>query len=120
VDATTTLGRPMSLDDCHATLIGHHFASEAGASAPEWQTLDGTYVIGSKKVAYTPDGGSGSVPWLLLEATAHGGTGTLNQADWISRANTDGGIAPSTTCDSTTVGTTQDVGYTVDYYFWGP
>jgi len=115
------IGPQATLDDCNATLIGHHFASEAGAAAPEWQTLDGTYVIGSKRVAYTPDGGAGSVPWLLVQATAHGGSGTLSNADWVSRANTDGGIAPpSTTCDSTSVGTTQDVGYTADYYFWGP
>ncbi len=114
------VGPRANLDDCHATLIGQHFASEAGAAAPEWQTLDGTYVIGSKKVAFTPDGGAGSVPWLLLQATSHGGTGTLSNADWVSRAHTDGGIAPTSTCDGTTVGATQNVGYSADYYFWGP
>jgi len=114
------VGPQANLNDCHAVLIGHHFASEAGASAPEWQTLDGTYVIGSKKVSYTPDGGAGSIPWLLVQATSHGGSGTLSVASWVSRANTEGGIAPSTTCDESTVGTTQNVGYGADYYFWGP
>src|SRR5271154_4037649 len=35
----TFVGPEATLDDCHATLIGHHFASDAGAAAPEWQTL---------------------------------------------------------------------------------
>jgi hypothetical protein len=118
--AWTFVGPQADLDDCDGTLIGHHFASEAGASAPEWQTLDGTYVIGSKKVSFTPDGGSGSIPWLLLEATSHGGTGTLESADWITRANTSGGNAPATGCSESTVGTSQDVDYTADYFFWGP
>jgi hypothetical protein len=113
-------GPQANLDDCNAALIGHHFASEAGASAPEWQTLDGTYVIGSKKVSFIPDGGAESIPWLLLEATAHGGTGTLSNANWISRANTAGGITPTTACTVSNVGVTQDVDYTADYFFWGP
>jgi len=116
----TFTGPAANLDDCTGTLIGHHFASEAGASAPEWETLDGTYVIGSKKVSYTPDGGAGSIPWLLLEATTHGGSGTLSNANWISRANTAGGVAPTTACGASNVGNTQDIDYTADYYFWGP
>jgi hypothetical protein len=34
--------------------------------------------------------------------------------------NTVGGIAPTTGCDSTTVGATQNVPYTADYYFFAP
>jgi Protein of unknown function (DUF3455) len=117
----TLTGPEATLADCAGTTLGHHFASDGGAAAPEWQTLDGTYVIGSRKVAYTPDGGASSVAWLLLQATAHGGTGTLSNAAWISRVNTDGGVAPGMGCDSTTPsGTTTKVGYTADYYFWGP
>jgi hypothetical protein len=115
------VGPEADLDDCHGALIGHHFASEAGAAAPEWQTLDGTYVIGAKKVAYTPDGGAASVPWLLIQATSHGGAGTLATANWVTRANTSGGIAPpSTTCDVDAATATQKVSYTADYFFWGP
>jgi Protein of unknown function (DUF3455) len=114
------VGPEADLDDCRGSLIGHHFASDAGATAPEWQTLDGTYVIGSKKVAYTPDGGTASVPWLLVQATSHAGTGTLATASWISRANTSGGVAPpSTTCDADAATATQKVSYTADYFFWG-
>jgi Protein of unknown function (DUF3455) len=111
-----------NLTDCHNTLIGHHFASEAGASFPEWQTNDGTYVIGTKKAAFTPDGGSTSIAWLLVSAVDGGGSSALSMTDYIQRLNTDGGLAPATGCsvDGGDVGATTDIGYTADYYFYGP
>jgi hypothetical protein len=108
------------LKDCNGVTIGHHFP-DGGSTSPEWQTTDGTYVTGKKLIAYTPDGGSGSVPWLLLQATGHGGTGTLSTVTYIQRLDTDGGNAPSTGCDVTTeAGATVNVPYTADYYFYGP
>jgi Protein of unknown function (DUF3455) len=118
--AWTFVGPAATLDDCSSNVIGHHFASEAGAAAPEWQTLDKSYVIGKKLVAFTPDGGSASVPWLLLEETSSGGSGTISSTLFVQRLFTDGGVAPTTTCDSTTVGNTVDQPYTADYYFYGP
>jgi hypothetical protein len=118
--AWTFVAPEAELSDCNATLIGHHFASEAGAAAPEWQTLDGTYVVGHKVAAYTPDGGSGSVPWLLLGATSASGSGTLGRTTYVQRVNTAGGTAPSTGCDQGALGTTQKVPYAADYYFFGP
>ncbi len=112
-------GPDAGLKDCTGAVIGHHFPSEAGAAAPEWMTFaDGTYVIGKKVGAYTPDGGSGSVPWLLLQATSHGGTGTLSNVTYVQRLNTDGGVAPSS-CDPADASTLA-VPYTADYYFFGP
>ena len=116
--AWTFVGPEANLNDCNAVLVGHHFASDAGATRPQWQTLDGTYVIGAKKGAF--DAGSESVPWLQLQGVAWGGDGGLSQAQWIQRLNTDGGVAPSATCDQNSVGTTQKVPYTADYYFFGP
>jgi hypothetical protein len=117
------VGPEAELRDCNASLVGHHFASDAGATAPEWQTIDGTYVIG-KRVAppFVPDGGAMSVPWLLLQGTSHGGTGTLSRAGYIQRLFTDGGVAPSTACDQTVAGgaqASQKVPYVADYYFFG-
>ncbi len=110
-----------TLSDCHETVIGHHFASEAGAGFPEWQTLDGTYVVGQKHLpAFTPDGGSGSIPWLLLHAVDAGGAGTLSQTQYIQRLNTDGGNAPADVCNAGSVGTAKNVPYTADYFFFGP
>ena len=112
-----TLVTPVAtLSDCHAATIGHHFASEAGAGFPEWQTTDGTYVIGQKKASF--DGGAESIPWLLINAVDAGGSGTLSQTAHIQRLDTDGGNAPAG-CDGAHVGDTVNVPYTADYYFFG-
>jgi hypothetical protein len=123
-DAGTTyawvfVGPEAVLSDCHATVVGHHFASDAGASAPEWMTLDNAYVIGAKKAAFTPDGGATSIPWLLVQETSTGGTGPITKTLWVNRLSTDGGVAPAATCDLSNAGTTQKVAYTADYYFYG-
>lgn len=120
VYAWVFVGPEADLHDCHDALIGHHFASEAGAAAPEWMTvMDNSFVIAAKRAAFTPDGGAASVPWLLLQETATGGSGLITKTQWINRLTTDGGVAPSTVCDGSNVGTTQKVAYTADYYFYG-
>lgn len=111
------IGPQANLDDCNAQVIGHHFASEAGASAPEWETLDNSYVIGSKVAAITPD--ASAVPWLLLKETSNGGSGTIAKTLYVQRLYTSGGIAPTTTCDSNNLDASSNVPYTADYYFYG-
>ncbi len=112
------VGPEANLDDCHNVLMGHHFASEAGATAPEWQTLDTSFVIGKKLVAY--DAGSAAIPWLLLQETSNGGSGEIAKTLYVQRLFTTGGTAPTATCDSgSSLGTTQKVNYTADYYFYG-
>ena len=99
--AWTFVGPSAALNDCNGVLIGHHMVSDGGTAFPEWiETSDGTYVVGHKLAAFTPDGGAGSVPWLLLQGVQHGGTGTLSQAEYIQRLYTDGGIAPGPGCDA--------------------
>jgi len=116
--AWTFVGPSANLNDCNGVLIGHHFASDGGTAFPEWiETSDGTYVVGHKLAAYTPDGGAGSVPWLLLQGMQHGGSGTLSQAEYIQRLYTDGGNAPGSGCDA---GDMVQVPYGADYYFYGP
>jgi Protein of unknown function (DUF3455) len=114
----TLTGPEANLTDCHATLIGHHFASEAGATRPEWQTTDGTDVIGKKLFMYSPPDAA-AVPWLLLQEVSTDGTGVLSHADYIQRLNTDGGLAPASTCDGSNVGAVMKTPYTADYYFFG-
>ncbi len=118
--AWTFVGPEADLSDCAALKIGKHFASDGGAAAPEWITLnDNTYVIGKKLAANTPDGGASAIPWLLLQEVSSGGAGALSRATYIHRVNTTGGLAPSTTCDANIAATTQKVTYTADYYFYG-
>lgn len=119
--AWTLVTPQATLSDCHDQLIGHHFASEGGANFPEWQTVDGTYVVGQKHLpTFTPDGGAGSIPWLLLRAVDAGGAGTLRATQYVQRLNTEGGNAPTQACNAGSVGTMVNVPYTADYYFYGP
>lgn len=112
------IGPQANLSDCNGNVVGHHMAYGGDASAPEWiTTVDGTYVVGHKLAAYTPDGGAASVPWLLLQAVDHGGNGTLSQVAYIQRLDTDGGVAPGPGCDA---GDMSQVPYTADYWFYGP
>jgi hypothetical protein len=104
------------LSDCHAA-IGHHFASEAGATSPEWLLDDGSYAIGRRVAAFVPDGGAGSIPWLLLQVAGQSDAGVLSQATYVQRLNTGGGVAPTAVC-GTDSGTAM-VSYTADYYFYG-
>jgi hypothetical protein len=109
-------GPSATLSDCNGDVIGHHFASDGGANYPEWQTTDGTYVVGDKIGHFTPDGGAESVPWLLLQEYSTSGSGTLSQAAYIQRLFTDGGVAPGPGCDA---GDILQVPYGADYYFYG-
>ncbi len=121
-DAGTTyawlfIGPEADLHDCAQKLIGHHFANDAGS--PEWQTTDQAFVVGKKLAAFTPDGGASSVPWLMLQSIANGGTSELGKTSYVQRLDTDGGIAPSATCDGQNAGTTMKEPYTADYWFYG-
>jgi Protein of unknown function (DUF3455) len=116
--AWSPAGPEATLSDCHSTAIGHHMASDAGPAAPEWQTLDGAYVVGHKVTAKAK--AAGSVPWLLLSVDRHGGTGPLTEARFVQRVATSGGAAPTAPCDGSLVGTMQKVPYTADYYFFAP
>jgi hypothetical protein len=94
-------------------LVGKHFGG------PTWQWLDdGSTVKGQKVTAFTPD--PTAIPWLLLVAVAHTGTGHLSTVSYVQRLQTTGGLAPTTGCDATTVGTTVAVSYTARYYFYVP
>jgi hypothetical protein len=116
--AWTFVGPEADLIDYRGVLIGHHFASEGGSAAPEWQLDDGTFVIGHKLAQFVPDGGAASIPWLLLEAVDHSDGGVLAEATYVQRLNTNGGIAPTSGCD-VDAGVAK-VSYSADYYIYGP
>ncbi len=107
-------GPNAALNDCTGAPIGRHFPSEAGSAFPEWMTTDGTFVIGHKVTGF--DASADSVQWLLLKAVDAGGTGTLSQAAYIQRLDTDGGAAAGA-CDA---GDMVQIPYTADYFFYGP
>jgi hypothetical protein len=112
----TLRGPEAALSDCRAAPFGRHFASDAGAGAPEWQTLDGSYVVAHKVAASTVD--SASVPWLLLSVDDRGGAGPLTGARYVQRVHTSGGNAPTAGCDASRAGAREKVPYTADYFFY--
>jgi hypothetical protein len=117
--AWTLTGPEAALSGSGGSPMGKHFASPAGAAAPEWQTPDGTYIVAHKLAAFTPSGTTGAVPWLLLQVDGKGGAGSLAGAQYVQRVNTHGGVAPAAGCDQAHAGATQKVPYNADYFFFG-
>jgi hypothetical protein len=93
--------------------IGKHYAG------PTWEANDGSKVVGEKK-AETPAPRAGAVPWLLLKAKTHEGTGTFARVTYIQRVDTEGGVAPAAGCDQAHVNTEARVDYRANYYFYAP
>lgn len=113
--AWTFVAPSATLTDDSGKVIATHYAG------PTWQAVpDGSTVGGTKQASVTVD--STAIPWLLLSGSSHtlgpdGGDRLYYTTD-IQRVNTTGGLAPTSVCDATTVGTTVGVPYTADYYFY--
>ena len=82
-----------------------------------WAKAIGTPVIAGTDPASCPN--NGAIPCLLLESIGNqkgpSGGRLLANTTFVQRLNTKGGSAPTSTC---TVGQTQLVPYTADYYFY--
>ena len=101
-----------NLFDAQGLQVGTHFAG------PTWKTGDGSSVVG--EVAGRADApAGGAIPWLLLRAKSHGGSGILSGVAFIRRADTKGGIAPASGCDAAHSGAEARVGYYALYQFFG-
>ncbi|MDB5405756.1 MAG: hypothetical protein JWL84_668 [Rhodospirillales bacterium] len=98
------------LDDA-GTEFGRHF------TGPSWQARDGSTVVG-EVVASNPAPQPGSIPWLLLRAKSHSGSGALASVGYIARIRTEGGLAPANGCDATHIGAERRVPYSAFYVFF--
>jgi hypothetical protein len=105
-------GPDAKLTDVKGTDAGTHFAG------PTWKLADGSEVKGSP-VANKPAPDPGSVPWLLLKVASHSGNGKLDQATYVTRTNTRGGVAPPSGCDTEHQGQETKVPYSATYSFYG-
>ena len=85
---------------------------------PYWTSNDGSSVRG-KKIAQADAPQADAIPWLLLQATAHGGDGVFSKVEYIQRVNTIQGKAPAFGCDAGNVGAEVRADYSADYYFYG-
>ena len=100
------------LKDEKGKVIGSHFAG------PTWKLTDGSEVTG-KAAAHVDSPDAGSIPWLLVKAVGHAGTGRLTSVTTIQRVNTHGGKPPDG-CDASHPNAETKSSYTADYYFYAP
>jgi Protein of unknown function (DUF3455) len=110
--------------------IATHFLSanpsEGGTPCATWQTPIDTSAVWARAIATSRDPNyvaPGSIAWLLLEVVGaqRGPTGgsMLTPTTFIQRLSTSEGVAPATGCSqSTNVGATALVPYTIDYFFY--
>jgi hypothetical protein len=91
--------------------IARHYAG------PTWEGNDGSKVVGEavqRVDAHNPH----DIPWLLLKAKSHEGTGAFSTISYVQRLDTNGGAAPKDGCTRTTVNTERSVNYRATYAFF--
>jgi hypothetical protein len=102
------------LHDASGATIGTHYAG------PSWKLNgDGSEVTG-KVIARQDAPDADSIPWLLLTATGHSGSGIFTRVTTIQRLHTKGGQPPADSCDASHTGTEAKRPYSADYYFYAP
>jgi len=91
--------------------IGKHY------TGPTWESADGSKVVGELRVLHkSPE--KNSIPWLLLRAKSHSGSGVFSSIESIQRLNTVGGNAPAEGCGKDQLGKEIRVPYKALYYFY--
>lgn len=88
---------------------GTHYAG------PTWEGSDGSKVVGARVDGATPD--VASIPWLLLRASSHAGSGRMAEVAFIQRVQTSGGNPPAAGCDAARAGAVARVPYRAVYCF---
>jgi len=108
------LDRPQAdLADEKGSVIGKHY------KGPVWEAVDGSKIGGQvQQRANSPDGKA--VPWLLLKATSHEGSGIFARVTYVQRVDTKGGLAPAAGCDKSHAGAEASADYQAAYFFYVP
>ncbi len=109
--AWTLTGPEATLSDAKGNAIAKHFAG------PSWQATDGSTVVGEPLNA-SPSPDAGAIPWLVLHAKSHTGSGLMADVAYIVRTRTEGGLAPATGCDAGHAGAEARVAYSAVYLFF--
>lgn len=100
-----------TLADAKGQAIGKHFAG------PSWRANDGSMVVGALMNA-SPSPDAGAIPWLVLRAKSHAGSGAMATVQYIVRERTEGGMAPASGCDAGHAGNEVRVPYSAVYLFF--
>jgi hypothetical protein len=90
------------------------------SAGPTWTWSDGSTITG-KVAQKQPSTDTANIPWLLLDATASGGTqGSLTGVTRVRRSNTQGGVAPAASCNAQNLNVVLKVPYQATYEFYEP
>lgn len=109
--AWTFKGPEAKLLNTRGEVAGNHFAG------PTWQGHDGSAVVGAVlQRADAPD--PEAIPWLLLEAKGHTGSGAFSSITHVQRLDTVGGAAPTEGCDAAHAGEEAREPYEATYAFY--
>jgi len=84
---------------------------------PTWKLDDGSDVVG-EVVAKSDAAEPGAIQWLLLRVKSQQGSGILSPVAYIRRAETKGGLAPSTGCDASHLSQQARMRYSATYQFF--
>jgi hypothetical protein len=114
IECRGAVRRPRTFDRCEiCTLVGTHGAG------PSWRSeADGSSVVGAAVASVDPPDKRTAIPWVLLTAVSHTGTGEMSDVIAVQRVDTRGGMAPTSGCDAAHVGTETSAAYTATYYFY--
>jgi uncharacterized protein DUF3455 len=96
----------------HGRAIGIHYAG------PTWELFDASRVTARAIISVPAPNPTTDIPWLLLQATGHAGSGVLSTVDYIQRLHTRGGVAPNAGACNPATDQTVGVPYTAVYRFF--
>lgn len=99
------------LTGADGAVVGRHFAG------PSWQAADGSTLVGELVVA-SPSPRAGAVPWLVLRVRSTAGPGLFSGVTYVTRTQTQGGVAPATGCDADHAGKEVRAPYSAIYTFF--
>jgi hypothetical protein len=110
---------------CSKRLRLNFETTQTGSSCVTTPVLPGKHNDGSEVTGKvltkvdSPD--ADAIPWLLLTAASHSGSGTLAGVSTIQRIHTKGGQPPAAArCTSSNLDATSKSSYVADYYFYTP
>lgn len=101
------------LRNARGEVVSTHYAG------PTWQGNDGSTVVAAV-LARADAPSEKAIPWLLLEAKSHTGSGVFSTITYIQRLDTRGGNAPAKGCDAAHANAEARVPYEATYAFYYP
>jgi hypothetical protein len=93
----------------YGNIVLHHY------KGPTWEAADGSKITGIVPPTASDSPNPNAIPWLKLQAT---GTGKFAKVGWVQRVDTEGGKAPATGCDSSSVGKEARIDYKAVYFLY--